>query len=345
VDDILAAAARGERVRGPIDAATVSAASNEGMTGLLAHAAEDPPRDLRIVAAAVEARSIALAHELGRVIEAFTTAGVRVLALKGPVASQQLYGHPGLRAFSDLDLITSDADAAEALLQTHGYRDEIAMTARQRATKRRFHNGTSLVNDQRRAIVDLHWRFGHVQFPLALRFEDVWSRRASVPLSGTPIPTLGPADLAVFTCTHAAKHFWSRLEMLAQIAALARLPMDWSEVDRIAVHARAARRVGLSFLLANDVVGSHLPPLPRCLAAARPVFAPLRALWTRRGGEHSIRGRALSLVLDRRRDSLLAAAAAVFVPTHADWAVSKLPEPLQWLARPFRLARVRLRRR
>jgi hypothetical protein len=345
MDDLLAAAARGERVAQPLDDATIAAAAAEGMAGLLARASHDPPRELQIVAAAIETRSAAMAAELARVLDACAAAGLRMLALKGPTASQQLYGHPGLRSFNDLDLITTEreADAAEALLRSLGYRDETAMSPQQRATKRRFHNGTALVNDERHAIVDLHWRFGHVQFPLALPFDGAWARRASVPVYGAAIAAPGTSDLAVFLCAHAAKHFWCRLELFAQIAALARLDADWDEIDRIAAAAHATRRVGLSFLLANDVIGSPLPPLPRCLAAARPPFPALRRLWREQRGRHWVRGRALSLILDRRRDLAGATAALIFVPTHADWAASRAPEPLQWLLRPFRIARARLR--
>jgi hypothetical protein len=334
--ETLLAAARGERVSGPLDAATLEAAAEEGLSGLLARAAEEPPRELRIRAAAIEARSLYHGSELARIITAFGS--LPVLALKGPVVSQQLYGDPGVRLFADLDLIVaeSDADRGEAVLRGLGYRDAAPLTRSQRATKRRFHSGTEFVHEANGVVIDFHWRFGHVQFPLALPFADAFSRRTTVELDGASIPTLGFADLAVFTSSHAAKHFWYRLETLAQLAALTRLPVDWAEADRIAAAARAARQVGLSFLLAQDVLGCALPPLPRCLALSRPLFPRLRARLARPHAQDP-RGRDLFLLLDRRRDVLAAAAAAVFVPTHADWAASRLPDALQWVARPFRL--------
>jgi hypothetical protein len=344
---VLATAARGERVDGTIDAATVRLAATERMTGLLAHLAADPPRELQMVAAAIHARALSLSAELARIVAAFRDANIPLLALKGPVASQQLYGHPGLRLFADLDLIVDEASAVrgEALLEALSYRDEEKMTPAQRATKHRFHNGTPFVSDARATTVDFHWRFGHVQFPLALPFADAWRRRTAVDLTGTPIPTLGLTDLAIFTCSHAAKHFWTPLEMLAQIAALVRLAeMDWKEVDRVAVASRAARQVGLSFLIAQDVIGSAIPPLPRCLAASRPVFARLQERLAK-PHDHDAGGRDLFLILDRKRDVIAAAAASIFFPTHSDWAAAEMPHVLYWVARPLRLLRARLGKR
>jgi len=340
----LLAAARGERVRGAIDAATLAAAGKERMSGLLAHAADEPPRELLLQAAAIEARATSMVAELTRIVEAFRIANVPLLALKGAVASQQLYGHPGLRVFGDLDLLVDGPTvaAAEALLTRLGYRDEAPMTPSQRATKHRFHNGTPLVNDERRTTVDLHWRLGHVQFPLALPVADAWRRRTELVLSGVTVPALGPTDLAIFTCSHAAKHLWWSLESLAQIAALTRLAnIDWQEVDRVATASRAARQVGLSFLLAHDVVGCSLPPLPNCLALSRPQFTRMQE---RLAGtvERDAGGRDLLFLLDRKRDALAASLAATFVPTHADWEAARLPGPLYWIARPLRLAAKRL---
>ncbi|HEY0160895.1 MAG TPA: nucleotidyltransferase family protein [Thermoanaerobaculia bacterium] len=337
----LLAAARGERVQGPLDAATLDAAASARMLGLLARAAVDPPRELQLHAVAIESRALSLLGELARIAAAFRDAGIPLLALKGPVASQQLYGDPGVRVFADLDMIVDvhDVGRGEALLATLGYVDEEPMTPAQRATKHRFHNGTAFRNAERATTVDFHWRFGHVQFPLALPFADAWRRRTNV----LGMPALGPTDLAIFTCSHSAKHFWTPLEMLAQIAALTRLEVDWQEVDRVAARARAARQVGLSFLVAHEVVGSDLPPLPRCLAASEPVFARLQQRLER---PHDVdpRGRDLFTILDRRRDAIAAAMASVFVPTHTDWAAAKLPHALYWVLRPFRLAAARLRR-
>lgn len=326
----LAAAARGERVLVE-GGALVREAAAEGMLGLLARAAANPHRELQMKGAAVEAHGAFMTAELVRISAAFEKAGIPLLAFKGPVLSQQLYGHPGLRSFSDLDVIVSprDADASEALLRTLGYRDTIS--GAERRTNRRFAGEEHFTNDANGVLVDFHTLFSNQQFPVRLSFDDVWARRTTV----LGVPAFGDADLVVLTCSHAAKHLWHKLEYLAQIAALARKEIDWSEVDRIACEARTVRQVGLSFLLARDILGITVPEL-QCIEAARPYADAARSLV---GKAHDATGRDHFLLLDRRRDAIRSIALSVFVPTHEDW-----QSPLPWLYRPLRLLRTLPRR-
>ena len=71
------------------------------------------------------ARSLAMVAELVRVIDAFGRAAIPVVAFKGPVLAQQLYGGLVHREYADLDLLVPPdrAAAAQALLATLGYRN------------------------------------------------------------------------------------------------------------------------------------------------------------------------------------------------------------------------------
>ncbi|MCU1244888.1 MAG: hypothetical protein JWN02_798 [Acidobacteria bacterium] len=345
--EILMAAARGEHVRHDVESSLSSAAA-EGMLGLLARAAERVPRTLRLQAMAMEARSAGMVTELARIARAFEDAGIPLLAYKGAILAQQLYGAAGARAFSDLDVIVdpASADAGERVLRDLGYRECQPLSERQRKTNRRFVGETLFLDDASGVLADFHWLFSHVQFPLRIPFAEAWERRQSVLVDGHLFQTLGNTDLVVLTCSHAAKHLWHRLELLAQIGALARREEDWNAVDELAVAAGVARQTGLSFLLVRDLLEIAPPPLPQCLAAAGPVLGPVREIVARNlfaetrrmdaaGGDHF-------LLADRRRDAFRSLVLGALVPTHADWQGSHLPDALQWVVRPFRLLRKRL---
>jgi hypothetical protein len=345
--EILMAAARGERVRDDVEPC-LSAAAAEGMLGLLARSAESVPRTLRVQAMAMEARSAGMVSELARIVRAFDDAGVALLAYKGAILAQQLYGAAGARAFSDLDVIVdpASADAGEQILRRLGYRECQPLTESQRRTNRRFVGETLFLDDTSGVLADFHWLFSHVQFPLRIPFADAWKRRQSVVVDGHPFQTLGNTDLVVLTCSHAAKHLWHRLELLAQIAALAKRDEDWNAIDLLAVAAGAARQTGLSFLLAGDLLDITPPPLRQSLAAAEPVFGRVRAIVTGNLFAETRRMDAARsdhfLLADRRRDALRSLALGAIVPTHTDWQGSNLPDALQWIVRPFRLLRKRL---
>jgi Uncharacterised nucleotidyltransferase len=349
--EILIAAARGDRIQEDVEP-FLSAAAAEGMTGLLARAAEWLPRGLRVQALGMEARAARMIAELARIAEAFDEAHIPLLVFKGAVLSQQLYGDPGARAFSDVDIIVdpANAEAGETLLRRLGYRETEPIGIAQRQTNRRFVGESLFIDDTREGasgvLADFHWRFSHVQFPLRLEFATAWDRRQTVVVDGHPFATLGETDLVVLTCSHAAKHLWHRLELLAQIAALSKRKAGWREVEQLAVDTGAARQVGLSFLLARDILGVMMPTIPRCEAAASPVLEAVREIVAhnlfaeRRRSDAT--GRDLFLLLDRRSDALRSLTLAVLVPTHADWQGSSLPAALHWVMRPWRLLRKRI---
>src|SRR6266576_6247419 len=159
---LLLAAARGERVHVEGEE-LVRAAASEGLLGLLARAATNPHRELQIKGAAIEAHGAFMSAELARIAAGFEWAGLPLLAFKGPVLSQQLYGDPGLRSFSDLDVIVAprDADAAEALLRGLGYREHEPLGEPERKTNRRFAGELLFTNDGNGVLLDFHTRFAN----------------------------------------------------------------------------------------------------------------------------------------------------------------------------------------
>lgn len=348
--EILIAAARGERVDEDVEP-FVAAAAAEGMVGLLARAATRVPRALRGQALAMEARAARMVVEMARITRAFEEARIPMLVFKGAVLAQQLYGAAGTRAFSDVDLIVApdEAAAGEGVLRALGYRDCEPMTEGQRKTNRRWVGESLFVDDASGVLADFHWLFSHVQFPLRITFDGAWQRRRTVTVDGYDFPTLGDLDLVILTCSHAAKHLWHRLETFAQLAALAKRDVDWEAVEHLAFGARVARQVGLSFLLARDVLGIEPPPLPKCYAAARPVLEDVREIVARNLFSEVRRadatGRDHFLLADRRTSALRSLALGAFVPTHADWQGSRLPAVAHWVTRPLRLLASRFRGR
>jgi hypothetical protein len=346
VRETLIAVARGERVQGDVEP-FIPAAAAEGMTGLLARAAESVPRQLRAQAMSIEARGARMVNELARIAGAFDDSHLPMLTFKGAVLAQQLYGDPGARSFTDLDVIVdpASATAGEAVLKRLGYRETEPMSEAQRRTNRRFAGESLFIDDERDSasgvLADFHWRFSHVQFPLRLSFSEAWTRRQTVAIDGHSFATPGPIDVVILTCSHAAKHLWHRLEFLAQIAALAKRDLDWVSVDQLARNAGVSRQVGLSFFLARDILGVPNPPLPWCEAAAEPFLGTVRTIVDQNlFSEHrrtDATGRDLFRLLDRRRDALRSLILAALVPTHADWHGSSLPAVLHWAIRPFRL--------
>jgi hypothetical protein len=78
------------------------------------HLPADAVTELRQEAFAAARRSLAQTAEIGRLSRIFGQAGIRVLALKGVVLSEQLYGDPAQRNPRDIDLLVDPQEFAEA---------------------------------------------------------------------------------------------------------------------------------------------------------------------------------------------------------------------------------------
>jgi hypothetical protein len=95
----------------------------------------------------------------------------------------------------------------------------------------------------------------------ALRTRDVWSGVRHVNVEGISVPTLGARDTLLFGCLHAAKHDWSQLKWLVDIAEMARAVTDFPWLDAWSYWAEHHNPylVGTGLQLAADVLDAPIP--------------------------------------------------------------------------------------
>ncbi len=293
------------------------------------------------------ARALAMVAELVHVIAAFERASIPVVAFKGPVLAQTLYGGLADREYADLDLLVPPdrAAAAQALLAGLGYRNAQGDPAFVRA----FLGAQRQVALERPGpggAIDLHWAFTARALPFPLDPDEVWSRLDRATVGGHAVPTLGPEDLALLLAGHGTKEAWHHLAWIADFAWLVeRHPtLDWARVFARARRRHAGDAVLLAATMAYRLLGTAVPaslvgPLsgrPRVDAEADRLVAALR-----RG--HAADGRQNLhdlLLCDRAIDRFRVRARTAITPTAGDYRALPLPRPLwplYWLTRPFRL--------
>lgn len=293
--------------------------------------------------------TLSMTAELFRILDLFRAAGVEVLLTKGPVLSQRCYGDPGLRQYTDLDLIVRHraiAKAAESMAAL-GYDSKIPLQAVQADkspgeyvfTKR----GTNL-------LAEFHTERTFRYHPRPLSVDKLFQRSALVHFDGQDVPALSVEDELILICIHGAKHFWERLLWIADVAALVtRQQIDWDRATELAREVQAERMLHIGLLLAINVAGANLPTaigaelyadVPAVKIAARikqrltatdpaPLSLPQRVAFRMkmRGGLFTGATYLLRLSLS---------------PTEEDWAAGseeKRSGTLDALGRPFRLAR------
>jgi hypothetical protein len=295
-------------------------------------------------------------HLIGRqlrIYELFKEKGIPVAIFKGPLLAQIAYGDMCLRQAGDIDVLIRRQHFRHAtnLLESIGYQMTPKLTSSQLASHLSNHCEIQFMNDEWLTLLDLHWDLKPPSFVFKLSADDVMSRLQTVSLAGTQVETFGAEDLVLYQAMHGAKHLWRRLDWITSMAeSLKAMPeLNWDTIVSRAVSAHGTRIVGLALRLVEQFSNVRLQS---DVLAALDSAGVMRQMATRiRENIFSTSGFADSTetnlynlrVLDRKRDAMLAALHAIFVPTLTDWQALALPDrlhPLYYAFRPLRLSKV-----
>jgi hypothetical protein len=278
--------------------------------------------------------------------------GIRVAIFKGAVLAQMAYGEVSLRQAGDIDLLIDRENFAEAraLLESLGYAMTPQLTSAQLSSHLAFHCEIPFMRDDWFTIVDLHWGLAPRSFVFGLEPGEVMSRLQPTRLGGTTIETFSVEDLVLYLSMHGTKHLWHRLEWVISLAELLResANINWDGVMQRAEDAHATKMLALGLRLVETF--SDVRVEPRILTSADPIGVTNQMatqikeqIFTR---SHNLESRQTNLynfrVMDRKRDALVSALRAFFVPTFPDWEALTLPSklhPLYYAFRPFRLSK------
>ena len=302
------------------------------------------------------ANSQTVLHLIGkqlRVYKLFKEHGIPVAIFKGPLLAQMAYGEISLRQAGDIDLLISRQDFGQArmLLESLGYQMYPNLTPAQLASHLNFHCELSFMRDDWFTVVDLHWDLAPRSFVFKVKAEEVMSRLQTISLAGTQVETFGAEDLVLYQSMHGAKHLWRRLEWISALAESLRATpaISWETITERATSARATRMLALGLRLVqqfSDVnVPSHVLTAVDSGGAMQRMATRIREqLFNRYGPAGSTETNLYNLrVMDRKRDALISAVRAIFVPTLPDWQALALPASLHSLYyayRPLRLSTV-----
>jgi hypothetical protein len=297
-------------------------------------------------------RSLWFAAELARIVRHFDSCDLRAIPYKGPVLAQSAYGDLGLRSFSDLDLLLSpaDFDRAKRALAEIEYRpttEQSAVVERfwLRAGYERSFDGAAGEN-----LVELQWALLPHFYGVELRVDDLIERSGCTVVGGCEIRCLSPEDSLLTLCLHAAKHLWTRLIWISDIAQTLRSSfIDWPFVVSRARDAGIVRIFGVSFWLVKNVLHAKLPKEAEGMIAADSAVSVLGREFAERlarGAAYDFESteyfRLILKLRERRADRRRYLWRLLSTPSVGDLAAVHLPEPLFRLyrvVRPLRLLR------
>lgn len=277
---------------------------------------------------------------------------VPIAIFKGSVLAQMAYGELSLRQAGDIDVLISRAHFHDArhLLESLGYQMWPALTTTQLNSHLASRCEIQFVRDDWFTIVDLHWGLAPKTFVFKMETNELLSRLQPVTVGGTEIKTLATEDLIVYLAMHGAKHLWRAVEWITSLGELIRAAdsIAWETVIQRAADAHATRMLALGLRLVDQISDLEIPAtVLRTIDAeasmkrmAQQIISQIFTLW---GARVSTETNLNNLkIMDRKRDALLSAARAIFVPTISDWSALNLPPSLHSLYyayRPLRLSK------
>src|ERR1017187_2609533 len=190
---------------------------------LIDHARALPPETERVLRSAYEAnlrRSLWFGAAGGRSMQHFERRQLCAVPYKGPVLAQSLYHDLGLRSFSDLDFLISPADfeRAKQVLAEIGYRPAADLTPAVERLWLRTGYERAFDSAAGKNLVEVQWALLPYFYGVDLGVEDLMARDGRTVVGGCEVPCLAPEDSLLVLCLHAAKHLWTRLIWLSDIA-------------------------------------------------------------------------------------------------------------------------------
>ena len=320
---------------------------------LIAHARGLPPEIERLLRSAYEAnlrRSLWFTAELARIMRHFESRQLRAVPYKGPLLTESLYGDQGLRSFSDIDFLISPADfeRAKQALAEIGYRPSADLNPAVERLWLRTGYERSFDGAAGKNLVELQWALLPYFYGVDLGVEDLLARAGRTVVGGCEVPCLSCEDSVLVLCLHAAKHLWTRLIWLTDIAETLRAEaIDYSRVFSQARRLGIARILGVSFWLVKNVLGAELPKPAEEMIADDPKVAALGSEFAERlasGEAYDFESteyfRLILKLRERRSDRMRYLWRLVWTPGAGDVSTVRLPEALFPLYRIVRIGRL-----
>ncbi len=244
-------------------AEVVRVAREHGVESLLMDAPGKRPQSQRDLA--MDLAHLALHAEVVRVGDAFATASVDAILLKGLSIAQRFYDPPWSRPCTDVDLLVAPhaLTRAEGVLTALGYTKEEGARGRFFA-ERHFH--VSFFAEGRLPI-ELHF-IAYRGFGAELSARDLLE--GSEPLTAIHASLRAPSlsREIVYLAVHAAAHRFERMGWLLDLALIARArgERDFAEAARFA-ESRGFRR---PYAAAISLLREHFALSPACVAEEGP---------------------------------------------------------------------------
>lgn len=208
-------------------------------------------------------RNLFLTHELLLLIQQFRSNGIEVIPFKGLLLAITSYGNVALREFVDLDILVPKKDFRRActLMADWGYRSSSDQAGQIAESHFKSQLGLDFFREDGRVTLELHWSFVQAWLGFNADLRTIWARSQPVKVGQVSVLDL-PTDVALlYYCAHGAKHRWSRLCWLVDVAEVIRRQtgLNWEALLAQAESSGCQRTLFIGLQLAKNLLGASIP--------------------------------------------------------------------------------------
>jgi hypothetical protein len=212
--------------------------------------------------------NLVLSNEFRTICEAFASANIELMPLKGISFLNNLYPDFAMRHLSDIDILTKKEclEKAKKILENSGY---VSIPTTFHSRDRHFHAIHCKEIKSFKIVTELHWDIDFNDSPYSIRIDDFWDRAAVFNVQGYTYYNLSVEDTIILNCFHLLRdqqehaHIIS-LKNLCDISELIKKygeKIRWEAIVDRAKQYKIIRPVLLALTLADRLLSAPVPAI------------------------------------------------------------------------------------
>lgn len=206
-----------------------------------------------------------LERELEEVLQAFNSASIPLILIKGPVLAHTIYPEAHLRTYHDIDTLIQPChiDAARKLLTHMGYVFYNEYRADAFDEQRTGYNYSLKQDDiPFPVLIELHTAPHSSEIGALFQRDELWKNAKTITLFGQQVKTMSPNDHLLYLCWHYRFHGFTRLLWLYDLVMMLRTygdEIDWDALIYSAQHQHMGASLYYCFSWCRDLFGVAIP--------------------------------------------------------------------------------------
>ncbi len=169
-------------------------------------------------------KNLLMTGELTRILKLLKVNDINAIPYKGPILADLAYGNISLREFNDLDIFVNKNDIYEVykLMIYLGYELDSYPQHMDLSLYFRTQSEHKFINKKTNIILEIHNKFqGHFfSFPINPEFLYKTNNLNTINFQNFQTYVLSNESLIILLCIHCARHDWSRLFWICDIAEI-----------------------------------------------------------------------------------------------------------------------------